>query len=277
MRFPRKILAAFIAGVCALSFSACSEDPPPPLPPEDDPFIVLQDTVADLYNTGVNKILSAKSYTMTGSYTSAAEVVPSAELTSNNTRVEMTVADGTFFVDSTVSAIDPHSTYFDGTRYYFSDKTDKYFTTTNDRNDYRADAYLPLIHSEIVKNPQVKENPDGTKEVTFQMAFNIYQSDAIAGLFGVTFDDNYAAADVRVNVTLDANGFITEFVISFINTTSLGDDGITQDISARMEITNYNCSEVVIPIDLDEYEDWTEDIGTEPTEPIGELTPEDLH
>ena len=276
MRFPKKILAAFMIGASLLSLCACKEDPPPP-PAEGDPFVVLQDTVADLYNAGVEKLRSAQSYTMTGTYVSAAEVVSSAELTSNRTAVEMTVADGTFFVDSTDSNIDPHTTYFDGTRYYYSDKTDKYFTTTNDRSDFGAEEYLPLVFSEIIKSPQLTENPDGTKQVSFKIPFNIYQSDAIAGLFGITFDGEYAAADVYITITLDADGYIKTFLLSFDNITAFSDDSITQNVTANMILTNYNCAEVVIPADLDEYEDWTEDVVEGPTEPIGELTDEDLN
>ena len=273
----QKLFATLLIGASLLSFSACSEDTPAPPPPEDDPFVVLQDTVADLYNEGVKKITNAASYTMTGSYVSAAEVLSSAELTSNLTKVEMTVANGTFFVDSMASNIDPHTTYFDGTRYYFSDKTDKYFTTTNDRNDFTAVEYLPLIHSEIIKDPQLTENPDGSKLISFRIPFNIYQSSGIGGLFGITFDENYAAADIRVTIMLDAGGYITEFLLSFDNMTDFSDESISQNISASMMLTNYNQAEVVIPADLAEYEDWTEDVGTEPTEPIGELTPEDLN
>lgn len=276
MRFPKKILAAFMIGASLLSLCACKEDPPPP-PAEDDPFVVLQDTVADLYNTGVEKLRSAQSYTMTGSYVSTAEVLSSKELTSNYTPMEMSVANGQFYVDSWGSQIDPHRTYFDGTRYYFEDETDKYYTLSNDRDDYTATDFLPTVFSEIITSPKLVEDADGTKHIFFKMAFNIYQSVGLSELYGISFDDAFAAADVQVTVDFDANGYITSFLLSFDNRTMLSDDEISQSVTVSMTITNYNSAEVVPPADLDVYEDWTEDIGTDPTEPIGELTDEDLN
>ncbi len=271
----RKFFASLLLGGLLLSLSACQEDPSPPPPPTDNPFIALQDRVADLYNTGIEKLTAATSYTMTGSFVSAAEVLPSSELTSNLTRVEMNVANGTFYSDSE-SNIDPHTTYFDGTHFYYSDATDKYFTNTNDRHDYTAIEYLPQIFSEIITNPQITENADGSKLVKFTMAFDIYQSEAVAGIFGITFDNDYAIADVLVTVSIDADGYITNFILSFDNQTDFADDAITQNISVNMMLTNYNQAEVVVPSDIDVYENWIEDFSPDATEPIVELTPEDL-
>lgn len=276
MRF-RKIVASFLLSTALLSLCACDDESPSPPPQQNDPFVVLQDNVTDLFNAGIEKLSSAKSYTMTGSLSSVAEVLSSGELTTNRTPVELTYQDGKLYVDSMDGTVDPHRTYFDGERYYFELPPDlKYFTLTNDHVDYGATDYLIPVNSEVVMNPQLAENPDGTRTVSFKMPFNIYQSPALDAWLGVVFDDAFAAANINIEVNIDAEGYITNFLVSYVNDTALGDDPIRQEIAVKMTLTNYNRSEVLAPTDLELYEDWIETVGPEETVPIGELSPEDI-
>ena len=275
-----KIFAGFLAGASLLALSACSEDPIPP-PPTSSPFVALQDNVANAFNDAVAKLTSAQSYTMTGSLTSAAELTEenesTGELTSQLCPIEFTYADGMMYLDATDSNIDPHITYFDGERYYCNDFANKYYTYTNDHVDYGADGYLLPINSEAVMDPVYLENQDGTKTVSFEMPFNIYQSPALQNWIGVVFDNEYGARNVRVEVSIDTNGYITSFILSYLNKTSFDEDTVHQEVAVKMMLTNYNTAEITPPSDLSVYEDWSEDYVPVETESIDGLTPEDFY
>lgn len=279
MRFP-KFIAGFLVGASLFSLCACSEDPIPP-PPTNDPFVALQDNVANAFNDAVAKITSAQSYTMTGSLSSSAELTEegesSGELTNNLSPIEYTFQNGKMYLDAIGSNIDPHTTYFDGERYYYHlDPDIKYFTYTNDHVDYGADGYLIPVNSEVVMNPSYLENQDGTKTVSFEMPFNIYQSPALLEWIGVVFDDEYGAKNIRIEANIDENGYFLDFILSFANETSFGEDRISQEVAVKMMLTNYNTAEVVPPTDLSVYEDWSEEYTPIETVSIDGLTPEDF-
>lgn len=275
----KKILTGLLAGASLFALCACSEEPIPP-PPTNDPYVALQDNVAATFNDAVAKITSAQSYTMTGSLSSSAELTEkgenTGELTNNLTPIEYTYQNGAMYLDATGSNIDPHATYFDGERYYYDDPDNKYFTYTNDRVDYGADGYLIPINSEAVMSPSYLENQDGTRTVSFEMPFNIYQSPALRDWIGVVFDDNHGARNVRIKVNINAAGYITDFILSFANETSFDEDMILQEVVVKMMLTNYNTAELIPPSDLSVYEDWSEEYVPVETESIDGLTPEDF-
>ena len=276
----KKILAPFLAGVCALSLCACDPNDEPTLP-EPHEFYAVQDKVADLFNSAIDKLTDSDSYSMAGSFASTAEVLSSGELTSAVTPVNCAYQSGKFLIDASEANVDPRITYFDGERYYYSlmmfgNEPVRCFSNKNDHVDFVAADYLTKVDSEILFDPGFIENEDGTVELSFDIPFTLYNSPAMIGHLGMIVDETHQANPLSVQASLDQNGYLTAFVISFVNDTTFGDDAIHQEIVANMELSDYNCTVLTAPKDLDTYEDWTEDMPQVPTEGIGDHTPEDM-
>ncbi len=102
------------------------------------------------------------------------------------------------------------------------------------------------------------------------LQINAYHSVAIDGLSGITFDGDYATDDVLVSVAIDAEGYITHFMLSFDSQSDCTGVIITQNICVNMMITDYNQTEVVIPNDLDAYENRIDGDSPDNTEPVSE-------
>jgi len=275
----KKILTSLLAGACVFSLSACGNDPEPP-PSESNVFYESQETIAELFNAAIDKLNDVGSYKMVGSLVSVAEVLSSGEMTNSMIPIDCTYQDGSFTIDSLEANIDPHSTYFDGERYYYTlhmnGNTINCFSTANDHVDYAADGYLRKIDAEILFNPQIIELENGSKDISFDMPFAIYDSPAMIDHLGTVVDDEHQAKSMSVSANIDSDGYLTHFIISFINDTAFGDDSIHQEIVANMELSDYATAVITPPDNLDTYEDWSEDIPEMSTEGMGEHSPEDV-
>ena len=108
-------------------------------------------------------------------------------------------------------------------------------------------------------------------------AIGTMHNEALDYIFSNLSIDTRAEALDKTLCLQESMKLCDDYIVSKGGVACFSDESISQNISASMMLTNYNQAEVVIPADLAEYEDWTEDVGTEPTEPIGELTPEDLN
>ena len=275
----KKLLAPFVAGVCALSLCACGADSEPTLPEPND-FYEVQDTVADLFNTAIDRLNAASSYKMTGSIASTAEVISSAELTSAVTPIDCTYQNGSFFIDAVEANVDPRTTYFDGERYYYTlyflDDPISGFSTANDHMDFVAADYLIPVDSEILYNPHLTQNDDGSSDISFDIPFTVYESPAMIGHLGIVVDETHQANPMSVSASIDADGYMTKFIISFVNDTAFGDDSIHQEIVVGMTLQSYDTAVLTPPTNLDSYEDWTEDVPEVSSEGVGDHSPEDM-
>ncbi len=272
----KQVLASILAGACALTLCACGTREVPP--PTQNEYVVTQDTISELFNSAVQKLNEADSYTMTGSVTSVAEIAASEVLTTVRVPLECRYQEGKMFFDSDNSN-DPHTLYFDGEIYYYciedTNSTIKYFGTANDHNDYSAADYLLPIDAEIVLNPSLSVNDDGTQELSFSIPFAIYESPALIGWLGFVVDESHAANLLNVFATVDADGYFTAFSFSFVNDTDFG-DLIHQEIAVGMTLSNYNSTVITAPSDIQAYEDWTDPDVPESTHGMEEIPPEDL-
>ncbi len=275
----KKLMASVLVGAFAVSICACDTNEEPTLP-DPHQFYAVQDRVADLFNDAIGKLADSDSYVMRGSLASTAEVLSSGELTSVVTPIDCTYQSGRFLIDSSKAKIDPRTTYFDGERYYytllFNGEPINCFSNENDHVDYVAADYLMEVDSEILFNPHLTENEDGSTSLSFDIPFTVYESPAMIGHLGFIVDDSHQSNPLSVQAALDPNGYMTEFVISFVNDTDFGDDLIHQEIVANMELLDYNCAVLTPPENLESYADWTEDVPEMTTEGFGEHSPEDM-
>lgn len=277
MRF-KKLFASVLAGVCAFSLCACNANKDASVPTVND-YVVTQDSIAEMFNTAVDKLTEASSYTMSGSVTSASSIASSGVHTAVHVPLICQYEDGKLFFDSD-NSIYPHTLYFDGERYYYSVEEDnrqeiKYYVTTNDHGDYSATDYLMQINAEIVLSPTLTKNDDGSSDISFEMPFAIYESPALIGWLGIIVDETHASNMMKVYATIDADGYFTEFRFSFVNDTNLGDP-IHQEIAVGMTLSDYNTTVVTAPSDLGAYEDWSEPEIPSSTHGMEPIPPEDI-
>ncbi len=278
MRF-KKLIASLLIGTCAFACCACGSDDDSQLP-EPNAYYESQERVAEIFNAALDKLHTLDSYRMKGSIASVAEIPSSEEITSAVTPVDCVYQDGKFTIDSAEANVDPHETYFDGERYYFIsylfDPPDKYFVTTNDHTDYLATDFLMEIYAEMVYNPSVIAQADGSQFLSFDIPFSVYESPALREILGIVVDDSHNANLLSFSATVDADGSFTQFTVSFVNDTYLGDELIHQEIAVNMELSDFSTAVLTPPSDLDTYEDWSEELPEDETVPIGSLSPEDL-
>lgn len=278
MQFKR-FVSAFLAGVCAVGLCACDSDDKPK-PPTENPYYATQEQIADLFNEGVDKLSEAESYRMVGSIASVAEVQSSAELTTSVTPIDGIVEGNRFYIDAFESNINPHRTYFDGELYYnhvdIRGSEVKYFTNGNDNADFTATEYLMKANAEIIVNPRLETLEDGSRSLNFAVPFAVYESPALIEVLGVIVDDSVRANLLSLNVVLDANGYIKQVMISFVNDVELIEEQIHQEIVLTFELSEYGTARISVPTDLDTYQNWIEELPPETTAPMVEIPPEDL-
>ena len=273
----KKLFASLLAGVFTISLCACNNNNEAAVPTVND-YVVTQDTIAEMFNTAVSKLNDAKSYTMSGSVTSASDIAESEVFTSVHAPITCLYQDGKLYFDSDNNN-DPHETYFDGERYYYSipegDTEFKYYVTANDHGDYAATDYLMHINAEIVLAPTLSKNDDGSSDISFEMPFAIYESPALIGWLGFIVDESHASNTLKVYATIDADGYFKSFMFSFVNDTNFGEI-IHQEIAVSMTLSNYNSTVVNAPSDLGAYEDWSDSEMPSSTHGMEPIPPEDI-
>ena len=274
----RKCILLFLLLLLPVLLCACGEDEQPK-PVSNDPIVTAQDSVADVYNKAVQALSEAGSYKMTGSVTSVAEVMPDGSQTVNVSPIECLWEGGRMQVTDR-STVDPHSTYFDGDKYYclleMAGGDLRYFTTTNDHNDFSAADYLRTVNAEILSGPVMIENADGSKELSFEIPFAIYDSPALQGWLGYIVDETHEARTLSIAAKIDKDGHFTEFSMDFINDVAFGEQTIHQEIAVTMTLQDYAAVRVAAPEDLTAYEDWSLTGDPGDSDWAENLTPEDM-
>ena len=278
----KKLLLLLLAMLILLSFCACRQSGASD-PPQDSDSVASQEAAAALFNAAVDKLNAAGSYTMTGNVTSAAEMQraegEAGELVTVYTPLNCTYQDGKMLMISE-NGSNPHTTYFDGTHYYisvlFGEERLRYFVSTNDYTDYDAAKYLKQVDAEAIFHPSLTDNAAGGKDVSFQIPFALYDSEALRGWLGEITDDTLASRKLQITAAIDKDGYPTAVFFSFSTTTQFSDDKIQQELAVSFDLSDFSSTVVSAPADLETYEDWT--ISEAPTdESSPELTPEDMY
>ena len=240
------------------------------------------DEIKDIYNTAVQKIIDAKSYHMHGSYSSTAvfgDVMTSVVNTLDLTyEVRESGPVGYFDVQMNQEGREiPHTTYHDGEHYYFDAYNWKYYTASNDYTDYYAQDYLKLIGDSELKELSFMDQLDGSLELSFSVPMGEYKSEGILGLIGEFTSENVEQDMVTVSATIDAEGTLTYFYVSFTSELDILGEASEQTIILSLSMDGYDSTVVETPdlalyennvTDPDEFEDEHEHVGI--------LSPEDV-
>lgn len=287
----KKLFALFLSFLLLLSLCACEKSPDEIPLPENDNLVIQQDTAAELFNAAVDKLISIGNYRMTGSISSIAEihrgestktsddidldpptvVVTNFDCAYDMGKMTLDCPDGTF----------PHSTYFDGSNYYhiatYSGVKSKFFTPDPSFEDHDAAKYLKRVNAEMIFSPGIVENGDGTTQISFTIPFAFYKSEALIDWLGIVVDEGHESEYVSVKATLDSDGNFAAAYLSFATLTQFGDEVIDQELLVSLRFSDFGSTQIVVPADLAEYEDWTEEeYIPESTAPMESLSPEDL-
>lgn len=265
----KKILAVILALCLLASLAACSSNDgtesvstiptTQPVPQKE----YSTQNILDLYNQAVEKIENAQSYQMDGSVSSTAvmgdlmaTVVTSVDCDyAANNGDPMMVMKSSVNTDGTVK---DHVTHFANGKYYFEFLNQKYYTSTNDYTDFHALDYLKHIEGKDVKDLSIKDEADGSRSLQFEIPFGAYPSEAINGWLGGLVSESVDSELVTVKVVIDAEGTMTNFYMSFATSLGFGEQRIDQTVVLSMTLSGYDATQVVLPSDLDTYENWDE-------------------
>ncbi len=283
----KKIIALFLCTVLLLSLGACKRTKevevttPSFKPIETAPQKEYTDQdIKDIYNTAVQKIIDSKSYHMNGSYSSTsvygemmATVVSTVDLTYE---VRETGPVGYFDVMLNREGNEmPHTTYHDHEHYYFYAYDWKYYTNTNDYTDYYAQDFLKLLGDVEIKNADTMDQMDGSLELTFDVRMGDYDSTGILGIIGDFTSETVADDILSISVTIDENGVLTYFYMSFNSQVMVLDESAEQTIVLSMSMDGYDTVTVTTP-NLEEYENNVVEQEEHEHDQVGILSPEDV-
>lgn len=286
----KKLFALFLPLLLLLSLCACDSFSQEPPTPQNDDLVVQQDNTAELFNAAVDKLNAAGSYRMTGTISSIAEILRGEGTISSDDidldpptivsyNFDCAYSDGKMLLDCPTGSY-PHSTYFDGEIYYhstnISGKDVKYFTPDPSFEDYPAAMYLKNINAEMVFSPAATQTEAGETQLSFEIPFAFYKSEALVDLLGILVDETHSSQYISVKATLDSEGYFTSVYMSFSTVTQFGDESISQELLVSLRFSDYASTQVTPPADLAVYEDWSEEPAPSSTAPMVELTPEDL-
>ena len=266
----KKILAMVLCVMLLLSLSACSGGAPDgedfslvPIPTAEQKEYSMEDMLS-AYNAAVQKILDAESYHLTGSVNSTAVMgeVMATVVTSVDCKYQ--VIDGKPVVSmNSVEHSDgqetPHQTYIADGKYHFDAYGIKYFTDSNDYNDYIAQDYLKIMDAPAVQEWDIIDELDGGMTIQLRVLFGEYGSDALYGWLGGLVNENLDIQLLDVKVKLSAAGEVEDFYMSFSSSVDFGGDPIDQVVVLSMLMDDYNATTVTAPTDLDVYENWIVD------------------
>ena len=237
--------------------------------------------ILEMYNTAIQKLADANSYHMSGSTNSTS--VYGSVLTSvvNSYDVKYQSVDGRdrYFFDSKLNSDGSdmsHTTYYDGECYYFSALGLKYYKDTNDYQDFHALDYLRPLENVELKEWNAMDQLDGSVEISFSFPMGDYMSDAVLSLVGF-ISENYEEDPIHVSFTLDAEGNMTYFYISYNSSHLFLEEQTEQTIIVSMTLDGYDTTTVDEPADLSSFENFIEEGDSgEDHGGVGILSPEDV-
>ena len=239
-----------------------------------------QEQILEMYNSALAKIEGAKSYHMYGSTNSTAVFGGMLSSVVNTYDLKCQTAEGKTvgFFESSQNGDGTdysHTTYHDGERYYFAIPDWKYFKDTNDYQDYYATDYLKPIDDAELQDLEAMDQLDGSVEIRFAVPMADFMSDAILELVGFT-SETYEQDIVNISVTLDKDGTMTYFYLSYYSEHTMFEEETEQTIIISMNLDGYDATTVEAPGDLDSYEDMIVEESGDEHEGVGILSPEDV-
>ena len=240
-----------------------------------------QDQIREMYNLAIDKLVTAKSYHMYGSSNSLSAFgdVVSSVVNGYDLKCQRQGDNTIGFFDSTQKSdsIDfAHTTYHDGENYYYSIANLKYYKNSNDYQDFYATDYLKKIGDVELQELKSTDLMDGSVEIGFAVPMGEYNSDAVLSLIGIT-SETIDQDLIHLNVTLDPNGYMTYFYISFTSNMTFLSEDTEQTIIVGMYLDGYDGVTVEPPVDMNTYENWIEEtVPGEDHQGVGILSPEDV-
>ena len=287
----KKWIALAMCLVLMISLAACknkeekqpddyiSELPPIETAPQKN---YTADQIRDMYNAAIDKLAKVESYHMSGSTNSTSVYAGMLSSVVNSYDVKYSNVGGKVGVlfDSRLNSDGSdlsHTTYYDGEYFYFSALGLKYYKSTNDYQDFHAMDYLKPLKSDVeLKEFRAMDQLDGSVEISFSVPMGEYMSDAVLDLVGFV-SETFEEDPVHISFTLDAQGTMTYFYISYNSTHVFLEEQTEQTIIVSMSLDGYNETAVEVPADLSSYEffDDEEDTG-EDHGGVGILSPEDV-
>lgn len=218
----------------------------PPATPEE---------VAQLYNLAVEKLNHADNYTMLGSVNSSAGMGETGTAVVSTIDCRYSKELGALF--TTIQTGDmqdfDHTTYYDGSKYYYTTEHLKYCSELNDYQDYTGSDYLVLVDPQNITTVEKEAREDGTL-VAFKIPFSLFASPALTGLLGDIYSEAATDMPVDLRMIIDHDGNVSYLYIYYEAETFFGDDPILQTIVASLNFSDFGSTEVTVPGDLDTYE-----------------------
>ena len=263
----KKILAMVLCVMLLLSLCACGGGAPDgedfslvPIPTAEQKEYSMEDMLS-AYNAAVQKILDAESYHLTGSVNSTAVMgdVMATVVTSVDCKYQVIDGKPVVLMNSVEHSDGqetPHQTYIADGKYHFDAYGIKYFTDSNDYNDYIAQDYLKIMDAPAVQEWDIIDELDGGMTIQLRVLFGEYGSDALYGWLGGLVNENLDIQLLDVKVKLSAAGEVEDYYMSFSSTVDFGGDPIDQVIVLSLGLSGYNATTVTAPADLADYEDW---------------------
>ncbi len=287
----KKWLCLALCACLLLSLAACGSKEKKDTPIETLPAVptapqkeYTEDMIKDMYNEALKKLTDSKSYHMSGSWNSTTVFgdVIATVVTSVDCKYRLKDGGIVSFFDAQMhrDGVEiPHTTYYDGENYYFYAYDWKYYTNTNDYNDYFALDYLKPVGDVALQDLEVMDQLDGSVEISFSLPMGEYNSDAVLGLIGegtqsATIDEDL----ISLSLNIDENGALTYFYISFNSKLLMLDEEVEQTVVVSMSLDGYDATTVEAPTDLGSYENNIAETLPEGQDQghVGILTPEDV-
>ena len=236
--------------------------------------------IIDMYNQARNKIESAQSYHMYGSWNSTSVYAGVLSSVVNTMDLQYRVDNGKAltFYESVLNGDGTdysHTTYYDGELYYYNYAGYQYYTDSNSYQDYVAMDWLKPIGDVTLENLNVMDQLDGSVDISFSIPMGAYMSEAILDIVGFN-SETYDQDPVHLSFNLDKDGVMTYFYISYTSSQIFMDEETEQTVIASMNIDGYDSTSFETPTGLDTYENWIEEDGDEEYEGVGNLSPEDV-
>ncbi len=273
----KTIIASILGAACIFSLAACGEDSVKPKP---NPEAETKENAAIIYNDAVEKLVDARSYTMTGSVNSSAVMgdVLTSVVTSVDCRFAKDENDNPLMLMNSEQWYDgkvlAHTTYYADGRYYITSLGENFFVDTNDFGDYDASMIVKPVEDTVITNYTLDETENGT-QVRVEIPYGVYASEALDNLIGMFADDTLLQQPVTVRANIDKEGLLTSVYLEMENSTSFDGDPIEQSVIMSLQMTAYNETTVTAPQNLEAFEDRTlgEAVGQNPE---GEELPEEF-
>ncbi len=285
----KKLVSLMLCFAFLLSLTACKARKKQPddlvqtLPPIETAVQKEYTTqqILDMYNTARDKIAESDSYHMSGSSNSTSVFGGILSSVVNTYDVKYQKIDGKAvgFFDSKQNADGSdfsHTTYYNGEFYYYTYANLKYYKDTNDYQDFFALDWLMPIGDVEPEDLDVMDQLDGSVTVSFSLPMGEYMSDAVLDLVGFN-SETFEQDMVHISFTIDSNGAMTYFYISYTSSQTFMDEETEQTVIVSMTLDGYDTTTVEVPADLDSYENFIEEGGSqEEHEGVGILSPEDV-